>query len=183
MTIYLDLDGVLADFVGQTNKMKIPNNSQWYDPKDKWTRETWEGEIVKNIYMATYDFWYTMPMCPDAKTLWDFCEPLGRAVLTAKPSPYSPDVVAQGKFDWVHDNLGPHVEDDFICCNREDKAKYAKGNVLVDDDPRNCKAWEDAGGFAIYHPYKFEKQGDSLVCVEHGDVGETINKIKGHLNG
>src|SRR6185436_11760465 len=132
--IYLDMDGVLADFVMHTFNLKIPNNPQWFDPRETWTEETWAGERIKTKAMHSPGFWNALPLCPGAKDLWDFCEPYGRAVLTAKPQPDSPDLVGIEKLEWINKNLGPHTGDAFICCQRTEKAQYAPGHVLVDDD-------------------------------------------------
>ena len=41
------------------------------------------------------------------------------------------------------------------------------GNVLIDDEPKNIEAWEDAGGIGILHT----------------SAKETINKLKELRNG
>lgn len=181
--IYLDMDGVLADFVQHTSDLKIPNNYQWFDPRETWTKETWEGEAIKTKAMHSPGFWNSIPLCPGAKELWDFCKPYGRAVLTAKPQADSPDLVAEEKLEWINKFLGPHNGDAFICCLRHEKAKYAPGHVLVDDDPRNCKSWEEAGGRAILHGSKYVRHGGSITIIEPADVQKTINTLKEMING
>lgn len=176
--IYLDMDGVLADFVQHTTDLGIPNNYQWFEPRETWTQETLEGERIKTAAMHSPGFWINIPLCPGAKQLWDFCEPYGRAVLTAKPQPDSPMLVDAEKLAWINKNLGEQPSDTFICCQRTEKQKYAPGHVLVDDDPRNCKAWEDAGGIAILHGARYERKGGSIVIIDHANVQETINQIK-----
>src|SRR5665213_3002898 len=132
------MDGVLADFVQHTSDLGIPNNYQWFEPKNTWTEETLAGEAIKTKAMHSPGFWIDLPLCLGARELWDFCEPYGRAVLTAKPQPDSPSLVGEEKLAWILKNLGPHEGDKFICCQRTEKAQYAPGHVLVDDDPRNC---------------------------------------------
>jgi 5'(3')-deoxyribonucleotidase len=58
----------------------------------------------------------------------------------------------QDKIDWVKEHLhmsGPHVH---IVAYPQDKQKLCKtGDVLIDDNTKNCSEWINAGGTAIIH--------------------------------
>jgi len=148
--IYLDMDEVLAAFCQHTNDLGIPFNHQWHDPRETWTPETWEGERIKTKAMHTPGFWYAIPVMPGAKELWELAHALDEvSILTAKPQDNSPAFIGPEKLQWIRDYLGPLDDSRFVCCTRLEKVHYAPGNVLVDDDPRTCQSWKDAGGQAV----------------------------------
>lgn len=181
MTVFLDMDGVLADFVTHTNNLGIPNNFQWFEPKDKWTEETWAGEKAKTIAMHSHGFWLTMPVTPDAHKLWDFVPEHQRAVLTAKPQTDSPALVAWEKYAWINKNLGFLPLDRFICCTRVEKALYADGNILVDDDHRTCTMWREHGGKAVHYAWKGDEdsKGRKLgyVNISWPDMNDILKEV------
>ena len=71
------------------------------------------------------------------------------------------------KNKWVRKYIDPTV---VVTCtySGSQKAAFAeKGSVLIDDRPKNIKAWEDAGGIGIIHE----------------SAEKTINILKGLRNG
>lgn len=169
----------MADFVQHTANLKIPNNHQWFEPRDTWTEETWENERVKTKAMHTPGFWYAIPLMPGAKTLWNAAHSLGKVgILTAKPQDTSPGFIGPEKLQWIRDYMGPMPDENFVCCLRSEKSQYAPDNILVDDDPRNCNSWSEAGGNAILHGSKYVRDGGSVTVVEHADVEKTIKDLE-----
>jgi hypothetical protein len=155
--IYLDMDGVLAHFNEGMKNLGIPVNKQWFEPKELWTEETLAGEKIKEAHMHTKGFWLNIPPMGDAKELWDFVSSYTTPiVLTAKPRDDSPVMVDEEKYEWINKYMGPHPREAFICCTRSEKSNFVghtnhKFQILVDDDKRNCVAWEQEGGIAVHH--------------------------------
>lgn len=180
--IYLDQDGVLADFVQGTVNKGIPNNHQWFEPRENWTAETLEGEKVKTRAMHSPGFWCDLPIMPGGRELWDFCHSHfglgGVSVLTSKPQADSPSVVNEEKFWWLNANMGPIAYDRFHCCEPGTKQLYLQaGDILVDDDLRNAKGLVD-GAYMIHHVAVYKREGSSIVMVSPPDLQSTITKIK-----
>lgn len=185
MKIYLDMDGVLADFVQHTTNLKIPNNHQWFEPRETWTKETLEGEAIKTKAMHSPGFWIGIPPMPGAEKLWHAAHSITPQVyvLTAKPQPDSPKLVDAEKYAWLYKHLDSDFSrNNFICCERHEKVQYAKGNVLVDDDPRNCKTWEEAGGTSILYGAEYNRDGYSIKAVKYPDTDAAILKLKEVFN-
>jgi len=183
--IFLDMDGVLADFVQHTTDLGIPNNHQWFDPRETWTKETWLGEKIKMDAMHSNGFWITMPICPGAKVLWDAVPISQRAILTAKPHAYSPPLIAWEKFAWINKNLGYLPFDRFVCCTRDEKMQYALGNGLVDDDHRTCTSWKANGRQAVHYDWSKESDfdGKSYTKVKWPDMNKILAELKVIVNG
>lgn len=157
--IYLDCDGVLADFNKGLANYGIPlnDNSFIHKPKSEWTKDNKVLDRQVRDVMAVEGFWLDIPPMKDALKLWEFCLPYQPFVLTAKPN----DVVwgnriANEKWIWLTDNLGPIKPSQFICCLRSEKKNFInssnhKHQILVDDLEANCEEWKSVGGIGIVH--------------------------------
>ena len=135
MKVFLDLDGVLADFdagvVALTGK----------HPRELTTRAMWRRIARAPAFFAALAF------AGDGKRLWEFCRPLGPTILTGLPHG---GWAAPQKRSWVAQMLGPDVP--VITCMSRDKARYAApGHVLVDDRETARDRWEARGGVFIQH--------------------------------
>lgn len=133
--LFLDLDGVLADFdrgvVAVTGRR----------PEQLAMKEMWRA-LSRHA-----DFFGTLEFMHDAQELWGFCEPHRPAILTGLPlGSWAPDQ----KRRWVARMLGADVP--VITCMARDKARHAaRGAVLVDDREKARKPWEAAGGHFVLH--------------------------------
>lgn len=141
-TLFLDLDGVLADFDKTAGAILGTDNTYKFEFVHG-NREFWRRlDEVPDLF-ASFD-----PM-PDAYELWDAVKHLDPVILTALPKTNAASVDQQ-KRDWVSRHLGPTVR--VITCETEDKPKFCRaGDVLVDDRAVNRSAWWAAGGDFILH--------------------------------
>lgn len=147
LTVYLDMDGVLADFDAKTIELI---GKRLYDfPTSK---EGWDAiNHVPEIYSLLE------PM-PDADELVNGVFGLRQfhefnvGVLTAIPKiGRIPDAKIH-KRRWIEIyypkllndfNIGPHAQD---------KQKHCRaGDVLIDDSGKNIPQWNAAGGYGILH--------------------------------
>lgn len=133
--LFLDLDGVLADFdrgvkaVTGKRPDQLPRKAMW-----------------RALEQAP-DFYGTLEMMHDAQVLWDFCRPHKPIILTGLPLG---DWAPEQKRRWVANMLGRDVR--VITCLSRDKHRYSgPGRVLVDDRESLRAAWERAGGIFILH--------------------------------
>ncbi len=149
--VYVDLDGVLADFDTHYEKLfgirpdKAADNVDW--------------EKIKTVPA----FYASMPPMPDHLELWTFVSQLRPKpiVLTGVPSSI-PDAADQ-KRRWVKYYLGAETE--VIACRSRDKSlvlKDAPGGILIDDWHKYRDLWLAAGGRWITH-VSAEKSIDELL--------------------
>ncbi|AXH72491.1 MAG: 5'(3')-deoxyribonucleotidase [Caudoviricetes sp.] len=135
-TLFLDLDGVFANFeqhyfnmFGHTHN-SVPDWKMW-----------------KNIN-SNDSWWTTILKFEHFDDMWDNLKMFNPIILTGCPkSNYEEAVI--GKKQWVKKHFGQDV--DVITCLSKDKQKYMKnpGDILIDDMEKNCTNWRNAGGYAI----------------------------------
>lgn len=138
MRIFVDMDGVLADFDSGYERLCGRPIAQ-----NKWGRYEVDWEKVR----ATPLFFHRLPMMPDAPELLDG---LGHpyTILTAVPQEI--DVARNEKIYWAHSHI--HPEQPVICCRARDKCKHGEpGDVLIDDYVKYADLWRDMGGIFIHH--------------------------------
>jgi hypothetical protein len=135
MKLFLDLDGVLADFDNGVRKV---------------TGRPPEELPLKTMWAALARaprFFETLAFMQDAEALWRFCEPHHPTILTGLPlGTWAPEQ----KRRWVARVLGAHVP--VITCMSRDKPRWSgPGHVLVDDRASARKGWEAKGGTFVHH--------------------------------
>lgn len=136
MQLYVDMDGVLADFDRHYEEVfGVAASKQLDNVRWEWVRER-EG------------FYVEIPPMADMEELWYAVEPFKPIVLTGVPS--SVTEAYDNKKAWVVRHLGEHVP--MIGCKSKEKCRYAKpGDVLIDDWEKYRHLWERAGGYWITH--------------------------------
>lgn len=137
-TIFLDCDGVLADFEAHALAyFGMP-------PRDyerlKGSERFW-SELE-----AQGDFYRSMPVMHDARALYEGVRHLNPVILTGCPR----GDWAQGqKIAWAAEHF-PGVP--IITCRSADKRDHAShGDVLIDDWPQHRHRWIEHGGVFISH--------------------------------
>jgi|TARA_R110001592_G_scaffold161707_1_gene394413 5'(3')-deoxyribonucleotidase len=165
--IYVDMDGVLADFFGEWAKlMKVSH----------WT-ELGKEHSIPDALQAIRDsneFWLNIPMLPKAKELLLLIKKLkGSYYICSSPLADDPNSVPH-KEEWIRRHLSFFPPKKvFITSN---KPKYAlrkdgTANILIDDFGKNINAWQDAGGVGFkYKDHKFERTVGALKKQMTEDV-------------
>lgn len=144
MRVYLDLDGVLADFYGTARRL-LKRAYAELPPEEAW-----------GILGKTPNLFLNLPLLPDARALWEGVErEVGRPnmrVLTASPRDTGHLFSApMDKRAWVHRHFDGQCEV-HVVLGWAKKAAYAEPHaILIDDQARNIHAWEAVGGIGIHH--------------------------------
>ncbi|MBP3195035.1 MAG: hypothetical protein J6M05_05160 [Cardiobacteriaceae bacterium] len=146
--IYIDLDGVLADFDGGVLKFcgyKLPDYNL---PREKvFNEKLWQDlSQVPNFYRK-------LELILGAKELFNFAvEKFGNKVeiLSAIPRPEKNILNAtEDKIAWCREYLSADIKVNL--CYREEKQAFCLGKeyFLIDDLKRNIQEWENSGGTGI----------------------------------
>ncbi len=162
--LYLDMDGVQADFFGAwADKHNVPH---WKAIKDK------EGEIeqlANSSAEEVYDFFRDLkPLSGGMQIIaWLKKHNIPYTVLSAPlRGPYA-DASKQAKRDWL-DQYHPGSSGNAIFTSK--KYQYAKDgntvNVLVDDFGPYLKHWSDAGGIAVKHEDEYEMPNSAEATIK-----------------
>lgn len=147
--VYLDVDGVICDFVGGMCKK--------YGKDPRLVRE-WDGLLT--VCGITYDemqkdvannaFIESLEVYPWEDYLWRDLERFD--IATA--------VNTTGRRCWLVDNDYCEYSDTDNVFDPE-KWKYAKpGYLLIDDNEENIKKWEEAGGIGVLFPAPWNSRTD-----------------------
>lgn len=157
--IYLDMDGVVADF----NKFA----SDFLGREVHWEAKDLNEEEWKRLG-AVENMYFKLPLIEGATKLValakSFSTRFDVEFLTAIPRVTSVPSAGQDKIDWVNKyfpgmkvNFGPYSRD---------KQNWARpGYILVDDKRQNVEQWAEKGGIAVYHEGDFETTFKNLITA------------------
>ena len=159
--IYVDMDGVLADFFGEW--ARLMGKEDWRDIKDV-------SPALAKI-RATDDFWLKLPVLPQAKQLLALIKQVkGEYNICTSPLADDPNSEPHKRV-WIEKNLAFFPPKNIhITHNKPQYATQSDGtpNILIDDYGKNVNEWESAGGIGFkYKDHKFER---------------TAKEIKKHMN-
>ena len=160
-TVYLDMDGVLADFFGGVEKMY--GVQHWKQLTNDKTKDL-KAEVINRI--TGTDFFATLPKFQSADALIDMVKKFTGGKFSINTSPLRGDHENSTKYKkiWISNNI--EKPDEIIVTGR--KESYAKDkasgtpNILIDDRPVNVERWQGAGGYGIL----YQANRDSLTKVK-----------------
>jgi len=163
--IYLDMDGVLADFFHEYAKLAGVEPNE-FGKHDYRSIPPAKEDPTLNKMVGT-DFFARLPMFPTAPSLvqlvlsyvksYDICS-----------SPLRGDHANSAKWKkvWIQKHLSPQPREVVITSTKETHAVNADGspNILIDDRGSNISKWIARGGIGI----KYQADEDSLDKVVKG---------------
>lgn len=136
--LFLDCDGVLADF-NSGAKAALGMHPKAYE------KRFGPGRMWPKL-ARTADFYFGLPLLPDAMVLFDAVRHLDPIILTGVPRG---NWAAEQKVRWAA-RWFPGTR--IITTLARDKRDHARpGDVLVDDQLRHAGLWEEAGGIFLHH--------------------------------
>ena len=169
--IYVDMDGVLADFFGEWKKLV---GKDW--------RELGKDEIEPALKKIRDEdkFWLNIPLTANAKNLLGVIKQVkGDYKILSSPLANDPNSEPH-KREWIEKNLDFFPPTEVIIT--KDKAKYATNpdgtpNILIDDYGVNIAAWESAGGIGFKHKdHKFERTAKKLKAEIEEDFQHLVRE-------
>lgn len=147
--LYLDQDGVQADFFGAWADMhNVPHYKSIPNPEEAI------NELANSSSEQVYSFFKDLkPLTGGMRiVMWLKDNKIPYTVLSAPlRGPFKQESI-DGKKHWL-DQYNPGTSNDAMFTSK--KFKYAmqdgEPNVLVDDFGRYLEAWDEAGGIAVKH--------------------------------
>ena len=138
MQLYLDCDGVLADFDRGVSEL-LGMSPRAY--QERHGIPAFWGEIAQHR-----DFYGTLPLMPDAMELFAAVRHLDPVILTGLPRG---KWAAPQKVRWAAEHFpGTRI----LTVMAVDKRNHCRrGDVLVDDQLRHAHLWQSAGGIFVHH--------------------------------
>lgn len=144
--VYVDMDGVLADF-----------DRGYYDISGMNTDAVSDEELWSAIEAyGKAKFFAQLPWMDGSKDMWNFItqnflkvkilSALGKSDATNRQT-------TQGKTSWLRHHLpNLHTDDIILVENKHKKRHYSRpGDIIIDDTPVVIQEWVKKGGIGILH--------------------------------
>lgn len=162
--LYLDMDGVQADFFGAWSKRSGVDH--WKAIKDK---EKEINDLAHSDAKQVYDFFRDLePLKSGALVVsWLKQNNIPFTVLSAPlRGPYSQASI-KAKKDWLDaHNPGTSGNAIFTAAKQKYAQKGGEPQVLVDDFGKYLNAWSDAGGIAVKHEDEYEDANSGVETIK-----------------
>lgn len=172
--VFLDMDGVLADFFGRWEEVigcsykEINSAEQFAIAADKFIKGT--------------DFFYTLQPFDHAKQLTQKIKEIFSIKPNILSAPIAGDIehTIEMKTKWLSDNIGLENINERLFTH--EKHIYANNNILIDDYLPNLVKWAKNGGIGIKYKansnkYNFEDLISSIKQAKNiSEMG-----MKGHV--
>jgi 5'(3')-deoxyribonucleotidase len=161
--VYIDMDGVLADFFGGVEKMY--GVEHWKQLTNDKTKDL-KKEVIDRI--TGTDFFATLPKFSSADALIDMVKKFTGGKFSINTSPLRGDHENSAKYKklWISNNI--EQPNDIVVTGRKESYAKDKGtgapNILIDDRPINIQKWQAAGGYGIL----YQANRDSLEKIKKG---------------
>lgn len=141
--VYVDLDGVLADFAGAVEQ-RFGEPMESINRKKMWTS-------IKHYNENVAPWFYSLSEMDGAQTLWGFVTSNFKKVEILTASGSTPRDAPGQKRKWVGEHLGWDIKVNVVGAAGE-KAAFAKPNtILIDDRRQSIDPFIREGGIGILH--------------------------------
>lgn len=149
--IYLDVDGVLANWVqGVLDRFKPEAEAcgLTHDKVNTWDIHALLGITDDELWGRIQDefFWANLAVYDWAYEVHDLCRQF--APVTFLTSPGDCPAAASGKMKWLQARFPGHE----LIMTKHKHHVAGRGRLLVDDSEKNCTKWCDAGGTCVIFP-------------------------------
>jgi hypothetical protein len=167
--IFLDLDGVLADWAGAAIVAlgHEPDRVFGAWPAGEYDLAAAMGISGNAMWNAVHrggaEFWATLQPYPWINELWDLCRSTAPTTILTSPS-REPCSLA-GKLTWLQTHFGREFGGYLV---GPDKSACARrGAVLIDDREHGCHEFVARGGHAIVFPQMWNSLGRMADPIAH----------------
>ena len=146
--IYLDMDGLVADYKGGLENTAKELGVSVDDGKAIWNK----------INSNPTEWWSNLKPIPEGMKIFNAVKDKEPSILSAAGTD---EKTKQGKLKWLRKNgLAPYLKEIIFVNNKSAKKKYAKGgNILIDDRPDNVAEWEMKGGTS----FLFQNNANQII--------------------
>jgi 5'(3')-deoxyribonucleotidase len=153
MRIFLDLDGVIVDYVpGIAAFFGMPVDELY----GKWPPGVYEichalgkgKDVWAEVWDAPETTWSEMPEFPWSRTLFEKCNETAETFILT--SPINSGTCVSGKVKWIHSFAGRDYRKYILTHFKYNCARW--DHVLIDDREYNVGLWEKEGGEGILFP-------------------------------
>lgn len=146
-TCFLDLDGVLVDFVG--GALKLHGRELPYE-QTEWNFQHQLGIPAEEFWPPMgHDFWAGLEWTADGKEILAGLEDIFETIVILT-SPIDTPGAVEGKMAWIRREMPAYTRRFFVGPPKQTIASETK--LLIDDHTDNVSLWRAAGGPAVLVP-------------------------------
>ena len=173
---YLDLDGVLVDFVGGAlavhGKHMPAAEVRWGFP----AQIGFSGADDPAFWQPLgFDFWANLNWTPAGRDLLAGVEAIFADRVVLMTSPCDTPGGVEGKVAWVRRNLPGYSRRFFVGPAKHLAA--APGKILVDDHDANCERFRAHGGAAVLVPCPWNQASSQVDAHGRPDVQGVLAEL------
>ena len=172
---FVDLDGVLVDFVG--GALKLHNKPLPMDVVT-WDFDQQVGLSAQEFWSPLgEEFWANLEWTAEGVALLVCLDELFRGRVALLSSPCATPGCCDGKRQWVRKHLGP----DWLKRLMLSSAKHlfaAPGKVLIDDNNENVDAFVGAGGRAVLTPRPWNRRRHECETGGRFNVAKLLDEVE-----
>lgn len=151
--IFVDIDGVLADFAATGNRvMREAGHPEFVIDQtatDSKLRNLFWKAVKAYQNKHGYVVWRNLEVMPDAHMLMNYVKSYHPQILTATGQPWTHS--AEQKRAWVTENFGSNIRVNTVETAAQKAQFAAPGKILIDDQMKAINPWVAAGGVGILH--------------------------------
>jgi FMN phosphatase YigB (HAD superfamily) len=171
MRVFLDLDGVLCDFVGGA---LLAHGVPWHfiPAPGQWDLASQLGLTPNQFWdpLQGFDFWANLAPTDDCAGILTAVESrFGTDPVYLLTSPAHSSGCYAGKFAWVKRHLPAYLSRLLLVPAVSKPVLAGPGSLLIDDSDANVAAFRQAGGWGILLPRSWNARhaefGRSLPCL------------------
>lgn len=162
--VYLDMDGVQADFFGAWSKRSGVDH--WKAIADK---ESEINELAHSSAKKVYDFFYQLePLSGGMEVIsWLRSNNIPYTVLSAPLRGPFKEASVQAKKDWLDKyHSGSSATAIFTDKKYQHAMDGGRPNILIDDFGKYLSAWATHGGLAVKHEDQYEDPNTGAHTIE-----------------
>lgn len=169
MQIYLDVDGVLANWVEGVRVAAGIEPSVW-DTVGHGLLPT-QNQSKIDAAMATREFWLGLARYPWADDLYTECKHHGEVMFCTQP--FDSAECLAGKYQWLANHFNATMESVIFMRNKWRLANPR--SLLIDDNVENCNRFQWAGGHSIIFPQPWNTA--DLILSDPNTRQDTLHQI------
>ena len=177
MKIFLDIDGVLADFCKGSHEVHGLPYSQivWPYPAGCWDF-TQHLDMTAAEFWAPLDFkfWSTLPWMDDAHQILETLTAFNLPTALCTTPPLASESIT-GKVEWVRKNL-PEMYRHLIVTPAKQFCAHPWA-ILIDDADHNIRKWRANGGHGILIPRIWNSKHALIGCNIQEYLSTELEKI------
>jgi len=180
-TIYLDVDGVLADFAGETLRRYDFDPADY--PRGEYNMSKVLGVTDDDLWakLDTFEFWNNLPVLESGKHIFRVVYSMAIThgipfkILTSYPKD-RPEPFKTARRVWLKKH-GYFDLVDKVIFNR-DKAQFATPtSLLIDDNDRNIKLFRNAGGMTYQIPGYWNQLHELEITIDMRAEAEILSRV------